>query len=225
MKVYLLFLKREIKLKLLLLPGLLLICACLSGQDKIKVACIGNSITAGGYPALLGQRLGSDWEVKNFGVSGSTLLRNGDHPYYKTKTYTDAKEFAPDVVIIKLGTNDSKPQNWKYQDQYVADYNTMIQELHALPSRPFVVVCYPVPAYSKGWNINDSVLHYQTIPMIDTVARVNRLQKIDLYKALSNHKDWFPDGIHPNNEGSAEIANTIAGKLKKWKKKVLRRNK
>ncbi|HJT74612.1 MAG TPA: hypothetical protein VJ720_11350, partial [Chitinophaga sp.] len=96
---------------------------------------------------------------------------------------------------------------------------------HALPSRPFIVVCYPVPAYSKGWNINDSVLHYQTIPMIDTVARMNHLQKIDLYKALSNHKDWFPDGIHPNKEGSAEIANAIAGKLKKWKKKVLRRNK
>jgi lysophospholipase L1-like esterase len=190
---------------------------------QIKVACIGNSITAGGYPAQLGSILGKKWEVKNFGVSGTTMLRNGDAPYYKTKAYENAKAFQPDVVIIKLGTNDSKPQNWKYSQQYTTDYTTMINELNALPSKPFIILCYPVPAYSKGWSINDSILRNETIPMIDQVARANNLRVIDLYKPLSNHQTWFPDGIHPNNEGSAEIANVIAGKLKKWKRKIGKR--
>jgi lysophospholipase L1-like esterase len=190
---------------------------------QIKVACIGNSITAAGYPAQLQSFLGSGWEVQNFGVSGTTMLRNGDYPYYKTPTYTKAKEFNPDVVVIKLGTNDSKPQNWKFKNEYVADYNTMISELKALPSHPFIIVCYPVPAYSHGWNINDSVLHYETIPMIDEVAKTNGIKKIDLYKAFSNHKDWFPDGIHPNAEGSTQLANVIGKNLKKWKGKIKRR--
>ena len=57
--------------------------------NKIRVACIGDSITAGvgaaggSYPTQLGKRLGSKWEVRNFGVSGSTLLNRGDNPYQR----------------------------------------------------------------------------------------------------------------------------------------------
>ena len=86
---------------------------------QIKVACIGNSITFGHglkkeetYPVQLQNLLGAEWKVENFGVSGRTLLSHGDFPYIKEKAFLNAKEFAPDVVIIKLGTNDAKPQNW-----------------------------------------------------------------------------------------------------------------
>src|SRR5687767_13185756 len=113
----------------------MLIVVCVHAQ--IKVACIGNSITAGGYPTLLQEQLGASWEVRNFGVSGSTLLRNGDHPYNKTQTFAAAKAFNPDVVIIKLGTNDSKPQNWKYAVEYQPNYTQLIRELQALPSKPY----------------------------------------------------------------------------------------
>ena len=64
-----------------------------------KVACIGNSITYGArqflndrekecYPALLGNMLGEGFEVANFGCSGTTLLKNGNSPYWNTKEYT-----------------------------------------------------------------------------------------------------------------------------------------
>ena len=57
--------------------------------DAIRVACIGNSITDGhgidmapsqGYPAQLQRMLGKDYWVKNFGVSGRTMLNKGDQP-------------------------------------------------------------------------------------------------------------------------------------------------
>lgn len=197
----------------------------LAAHPQIKVACIGNSITAGSYPVQLNTILGEGWEVKKCGVSGSTLLRNGDHPYYITKAYADAKAFAPDVVIIKLGTNDSKPQNWKYSNEYYNDYATMIKELKALPSKPFIIVCYPVPAYSKGWNINNTIIKNEILPKVKAIAHDLNLKSINLYKALSNHKEWFPDGIHPNKEGLGEMANVIAKKLKKWKRKIERRKK
>ena len=62
--------------------------------SKIKVACIGNSVTYGyglknpiteSYPVQLQKMLGEKYEVKNFGHSGATLLRKGHNPYYKTK--------------------------------------------------------------------------------------------------------------------------------------------
>jgi len=194
-----------------------------AAHSQIKVVCIGNSITAGSYPAQLNKILGDEWELKNCGVSGTTLLRNGDAPYYKTKVYADAKAFHPDVVIIKLGTNDSKPQNWKHGADYYKDYTMMIKELKALPSKPFIIICYPVPAYSSGWGINDTVIRYEILPKLKAIAHDNHVRLINLYKPMSNHPEWFPDGIHPNKEGSGEIAGVISKKLLKYKRKIVKR--
>src|SRR5947208_169754 len=97
-----------------------------SALDAVKVACVGDSITAGAgvkdaknkYPAQLGELLGTGYDVKNFGNSGSTMLDDGDKPYKKQKSFTDAVAFAADIVVIKLGTNDSKPQNWAKKDGF-----------------------------------------------------------------------------------------------------------
>ena len=66
-------------------------------QGVVRVACVGDSITAGvgaeggkSYPAQLGKMLGDKWEVRNFGVSGSTLLNHGDLPYQKQQAFQDA---------------------------------------------------------------------------------------------------------------------------------------
>lgn len=56
---------------------------------KIKVACIGDSVTyryglesreTDNYPAQLQQMLGDQYEVENFGKSGATLLKKGHRP-------------------------------------------------------------------------------------------------------------------------------------------------
>ena len=107
--------------------------------DKVvRVACVGDSITYGAgvadrgknnYPKVLGRLLGPGYETRNFGVSGATLLKKGDRPYWKTSAFKAATEFKPDIVIIKLGTNDSKPQNWKHKAQYAADLAALAEPL------------------------------------------------------------------------------------------------
>ena len=110
-----------------------------------KVACIGTSITYGAtivnmprdsYPAQLGRLLGTQWKVRNFGVNGRTMLKKGNLPYWNTPVFEQAMEFLPDVIIIELGTNDSKPQNWKYKSEFYDDYKDMINGLLALKSSP-----------------------------------------------------------------------------------------
>lgn len=65
-----------------------------SQKTAVKVACIGNSITYGAfianrdqnsYPAQPQAYLGDGYEVRNYGVSGRTLLTQGDYPYVKNE--------------------------------------------------------------------------------------------------------------------------------------------
>ena len=70
--------------------------------QRIKVACVGNSVTYGYgienretncYPAQLQQMLGDAYEVENFGHSGATLLNKGYRPYTQQEAYQKALRF------------------------------------------------------------------------------------------------------------------------------------
>ena len=191
--------------------------------DAIRVACVGNSITDGhgielapqfGYPALLQKALGSDYWVKNFGVGGRTMLNKGDYPYMNEQAWRDAQAFNPDIVIIKLGTNDSKPQNWQYASEFKQDLQQMIKSL----GKAKIFLCTPIPAFKSSWAINDSVIVNGVIPIQKEVARKNGLQLIDLHTLMANDEELVqPDGIHPNEKGVAKMAEIISEAIKKTK--------
>jgi lysophospholipase L1-like esterase len=189
------------------------------GNNKIRVACVGDSITFGAgikdrehnaYPAQLQRMLGDHYDVRNFGVSGRTLLKHGDYPYWKEQAFKDAKDFAPNIVIIKLGTNDTKPQNWRYKDEFAPDAKAMVETFQGLSSKPTLYLCHPVPAFPGNFGIRDQIIKDEVNPAIDQVAKETGAQVIDLYTALKDHKDLFPDKVHPNAQGATIIAETIA---------------
>ena len=210
-------------------------------EDAIKVACIGNSITDGhgidfapvnGYPAQLQKLLGNDYYVKNFGVSARTMLNKGDYPYMNEMAWKDAVAFKPDVVIIKLGTNDSKPQNWQYGEEFKQDLKQMITTLRpdlAQPAKkgkknkkqviknegPKIILCTPIPAFKKSWGINDEIITKNIIPIQQEVAQEYNLQVIDLHSLFGDGKNtMLNDGIHPNDKGAQKMAQIIADAIK-----------
>lgn len=187
-------------------------------ENAIRIACIGNSITDGagiegaeqrGYPARLQQRLGEDYQVKNFGVSARTLLNKGDMPYMKEMAWRDALAFEPNVVIIKLGTNDSKTHNWRYGDEFGKDMQEMIDSLKNLTSKPQIYLCSPIPAIKDSWTINDSVIVNGEIPVIQKIAKKNKCGFIDLHAQFANPKLMQGDGIHPTAKGAEKMAEII----------------
>ncbi len=184
-------------------------------NNKIKVACVGDSITNGDwlngndYPAQLNELLGNDWEVGNFGLGGATMLKKGDLPYGKSQEFNQAKSFAPDIVIIKLGTNDAKSHNWQFAENFEDDYKEMIDVFTKLESQPVIFICYPVPAYQNPFDINGSVIENEMLPKIDEIAKDTGVKIIPLFQELTNKSDLFPDGIHPNKEGAGLIAEQI----------------
>ena len=210
----------------------------------IRVACIGNSITDGhgidvatqyGYPAELQKRLGNGYWVKNFGVSARTMLNKGDYPYMNEMAWQDALAFKPDVVIIKLGTNDSKPYNWQHNSEFRQDLEQMVTTLCpalAQPAKkgkksknqknqtsslkPQIFLCTPIPAFKSTWDINDSVIVNGIIPIQKEVAQKYGLRVIDLHTHYANDGDkMLTDGIHPDGKGAQRLAEIIAGEIKK----------
>lgn len=186
-------------------------------HGPVRVACVGDSITAGmgasrghSYPDELQRALGENWLVKNFGVSGRTLLRKGDRPYWNERAFSDAKDFAPDAVLIMLGTNDSKPENWAHKDEFKSDYRDLINTFRTLPSKPRVYLCRPIPVVGDGnFNINEPTMEKIT-SIIRELATEMKLDLIDLHSPLEGKPEWLPDRVHPNNQGTAAMAKTAA---------------
>ena len=187
-------------------------------KDAVRVACIGNSITFGAgirnrsrdsYPSVLARMLGDSYWVKNFGVSARTMLNKGDHPYMNEPAYKNALAFNPNIVVIKLGTNDSKSFNWKYRADFMKDAQTMIDAFKGLPSQPKIYLCYPSKAYLTGDGINDDIISKEIIPMIKKLAKKNDLSVIDLHTAMDGMPELFPDRIHPNEKGAQVMAKAV----------------
>jgi acetyl esterase/lipase len=188
----------------------------------LKVACIGNSITFGAglkfryvesYPAQLQALLGNGYWVKNFGVSGATTT-DGKSDYKQTPRWQHAKEFCPDIVTIKLGTNDVQPRWWKGEEAFCQNYQQLIDELRALPSKPHIVLCLPVTSF-RTVNHLDSDIASKVIPLIRQLAKKNKLDVIDLHTPTADKAALFPDKLHPNAEGEGIIARALYEYIKK----------
>jgi lysophospholipase L1-like esterase len=189
------------------------------------VTCVGDSITYGygipnrnenSYPAQLAELLqsyDSEWETKNSGANGATLLRNGDQPYIRKGVYNPALASAPDVVIIMLGTNDSWPSNWVHKDNFVSDYLALIDAFAELPTNPKIFICCPPPIWGRPWGLDGTVLKDQIIPLIGEVAELRDVEVIDLHSPLEDSSDLLPDGCHPNTEGARMIAEVVASAI------------
>ncbi|SDE23255.1 GDSL-type esterase/lipase family protein [Pedobacter soli] len=189
--------------------------------QKIKVACIGNSVTAGyllaqpekqAYPAQLQQLLGDGYQVGNFGHSGATLLKKGHNPYFKTIEFREALNFGADIAIIHLGLNDTDPRNWpNYKDQFQADYQWLIDTLKQQNPKLKVYVCKLTPIFSGHPRFKSGTRdwYWQVQEKILSVAKVNKLVPVDLNTPLHNRPELFADNLHPDSTGAAIIAKTI----------------
>jgi Lysophospholipase L1 and related esterases len=197
--------------------------ALLASSCAVKVACVGDSITEGaglacqsqtGYPVVLNKLLGKHYRVLNSGRSATTLQKKGDFPYWTCKEFTNVFVYNPKIIIIKLGTNDTKPQNWK-MGNYEADYQALIDTFSTIKPKPVIYLCKPVPVFKTRWGINDSTVVNAVIPTLERLAAKNHLKIIDLYTSMKDEGGNFPDNIHPNEKAAAKMAQIIAAEIKK----------
>jgi sialate O-acetylesterase len=202
-----------------------LVCISIAAADrketKIKVACVGNSITYGfklenrerdAYPFQLQRLLGENYEVENFGKSGATLINQAYRPYTKQEEYKKAIAFAGDIVVIMLGVNDTDPRSWpNYRDDFVPDYLSLINDFRKANPKCKIWICRLTPVSHRHPRFKSGTRDWfwQIQADIERVAKIANVKLIDLYSPLSCRPDLLPDALHPNAEGAGIIAQTV----------------
>ncbi len=202
---------------------LLIILAAWQPTPKTKIICIGASITEGArienprlysFPGQLQTLLGKDYIVENYGVGGSTMLSNGDHPYIKTEAYQKALQSNPDIVFIDLGGNDAKARNRPYYAELEENTREMIHSFKNLPSNPRVIVMLPTPFFVTDENgIYDPICRKEIVPRLQKAAYEEKVELLDMYQLLIDRPELIPDKIHPEVEGSAIMAERLYKQL------------
>lgn len=205
--------------KLLVLIGLCLWCVPSMAQ-KIRVNCIGNSITFGtgvdnpdtdSYPAQLQMLLGDKYEVERFGLPGATLINRAFRPYMASKEFQQAMARPCDVAVIHLGVNDTDPRSWpNYREDFVKDYLALIDSVRAHSPGCRVIIAKIAPqrnthhrfqSGTRDWNL-------QIRQAIETVAEAAHCDLIDFYTPIHRHPELLHDTVHPNKEGCLILAQT-----------------
>lgn len=190
-----------------------------------KIACIGDSITWGftllrpwkqSYPALLQERLGPEYEVKNFGYNDAAARFDADTPYVRKAVYRKSLAWNPDVVLIMLGTNDTKKRNWD-PEIFRRDYRRIVQSYLDLPSHPRVVLIAPIriflPLGIPVLGLYPESMENGVRPAIRETAAELGLELIDLVDLFQDSK-YQMDGVHPQATGARMLEEAIFEGLK-----------
>ena len=209
-------------MKKYLIIGLSLFLSCAAyAQEKIKVACVGNSITYGtgvaereknAYPVKLQQMLGDKYEVGNFGKPGATLLNKGHRPYTQQQEYKDALAFAGDIVVIHLGINDTDPRNWpNYRDEFIGDYRALMQSFREVNPKVRFLLARMTPLSDRHFRFESGTRdwHAEIQLAIECIAKAEGVQLIDFHEPLYPYPYMLEDAVHPNAEGAAILAKNV----------------
>lgn len=197
-------------------------------DNQIRVACVGDSITYGlmvrnwqknNYPAILGRLLGENYCVNNFGYTNRTAIKSGDYPLVNEKIYKQSLDFKPHIVVLLLGANDSKKNNWD-KDQFVNDYREIIDSFRALACPPKIYILLPTPLFEvRGkvlYNLRKTVVYEEIIPATKRIAEAEGIDYVDTYEIFKDKRELFVDGVHPNAKGSKLLAKSVFEALTFW---------
>lgn len=199
-----------------------------AGDGQIKIACIGNSTTYGygipgwpvkNYPYVLSGLLGKEYHVANFGLSSHCVQTSADKPYRGTDVCAQSISYEADIVILMMGANDAKPENWQDIDAFRLAYQQLLNTYLQGSDKPELYLCTPVYAHPAADGTISFGIRHDAMEGICGVIRALAAEAgyplLDMYALTAEHREWFlADGVHPNAAGAAAMAQYIAGYIK-----------
>lgn len=189
----------------------------------VNVVCIGNSITEGygnssaymAWPAQMERLLGRKYAVLNCGVSGTTMMRATDAPYWETSRFRMAKKAKPQILIVALGTNDADPWRWdRWADSFRRDYLAMLSEFRTEGQNPIVFCVLPPPIFPTESSKQNNYIETKLMPLLREIAGEENAYLIDFHSPMKTFAELFPDNVHPADDGAAALARIAAKRLK-----------
>ena len=202
---------------------------------SVTIACVGDSITAGGWPQLMQANLNAKYgvgkyNVINFGECGSTMQRHADSPYVDRGSWPRVLNTSADILVIMLGTNDAKttadggPANWEDDgktgyDEYLMSYAWMVGQFNQMASKPNISATIPIPNYKNGvYGMNQTVINTIFPKLVPEIANeLTPNPPLDMFDCMGGagltHPELIADGCHPNAAGYAFLAKCFQAAL------------
>ena len=191
-------------------------------EGQIKIACAGDSTTYGhgisgwpknNYPTVLQNLLGDAYHVNNYGVSSFAVQESADRSYRTLPHYQESLAYDADYVVFMMGSNDSKPINWKGADAFKTD---LLSLLDTYGDSEIILCTLPSAFFLEGQTEGETNHDIQPL-IVEEIAEITRevavergYTLIDIHALTAQHPEWFEkDGVHPSNEGAAAIAQEV----------------
>lgn len=201
------------------------------GEDtRVRITCAGDSLTYGSgvlksreidsYPSQLQVKLGTGYLVSNYGLRNATAASTGDLPYVESEQYKESLKSNPDIVVLMLGTNDTKVDNWNPAD-YKEGLLKMVKAYQSLETKPVVYLmrspyCFPIEGNDHAeYQVQETIVNGELGDIISEVAEETGVNLIDL-KAITEGKEYlYTDGIHFTAQGYDLISDKVYNEIKK----------
>ncbi len=191
---------------------------------------------------------GNGYVIKNYGVSGQSVLPDpvylaqGNTKMGKGANYNpyiqSVLKTSPDVVLIMLGTNDSKTTLgskvgvWSAPtggaDNFYNEYYKLVKTFCDIPSKPQVYIMTPPPALDHGfanrdsYRITNSIQEEFIVPILYNISDALGVPLLDVRSAFPQPTSgiqrtalakYLMDCVHPNASGYALLGKTVAEAL------------
>ena len=198
---------------------------------RLKIACIGDSITYGygladraneSYPALLQNLLDAadprPCEVRNFGNSGRGIyldsMRGSEKRGFRhMPEHKAALDWKPDVVICNLGINDCGEYIKEYtggrrRGQFTDEYSALLGDYRKANPKAKLFIWTKLSPLAEGQKFHRSPEPFLMQADLEEVARRMNAKGIDRQEPLREDMDEIlaRDKIHPNADGARIIA-------------------
>ena len=198
-------------------------------KNKYKIACVGDSLTAGhywadkSYPSYLSKIVSDKYEVGNFGVNGISITGYGgsfsstapNQRYIKQDVYKNCVDFDPDIFAIMLGTNDATEWD-KAEPTFLSEYRVLLDSFkEQFPFAHIIMMVSPPVVSPNQFSIpNDKIRDYVN-PIQRQLADEYILKLIDLrndFEDTPNFETEFlrpNDNVHFTEKGAEFVANKV----------------
>lgn len=189
-------------------------------KDSVRIihlGTLGDSITQGvvgaNYPEELTKLIPENYQVTNYGVAGTCLVKDCFDPIWDHYLFSQLLEDKPEIITIMLGTNDSNPTNSdSVRANFENDFRELIDLFQGSSSHPRILLCYPPPIHALD-PMADSLIRLELIPIIDRLAEDYHLEVIDTYFQVDDYPANYSDNLHPDKGGAETLAQIIANAL------------
>ncbi|MGI6264686.1 MAG: GDSL-type esterase/lipase family protein [Acutalibacteraceae bacterium] len=182
-------------------------------RDLVKIACVGASTTEGtggyAYPAFLQTMAGGRVEVRNFGYSGSAVMKDKPLCYFDSDKHKACLAYQADIVIVEIGGNDAKVDFWNGgNNTFAEDYDALVQSFREQGNDPLILISLGNRAVKDSFGIKDDIVANGVVPVQKATAEKYGYPTAPLREHFIGHEDEYiiDDGIHYTAAGYEEMA-------------------